>query len=134
MTETVIPASSIHESTFPVSFLSYQTCGFLCLETMTTDPGFCLVFTIKLISVPSFTPARNLPHFPFPPDILKMGFFPPPLQEGFFERAKHEDKVPTYSAVRIRGGERGAMPGNDNWKSLEKKKWMATWHDEDYYS
>ncbi|TNM97823.1 hypothetical protein fugu_014069 [Takifugu bimaculatus] len=53
---------------------------------------------------------------------------------GFFKRARHEDTVPSYSAVRIRREKRGMLPGNDNWKNQQKKNWMATWHDKDYYS
>uniref|UniRef100_A0A3Q0SPL7 Integrin, alpha 6b n=1 Tax=Amphilophus citrinellus TaxID=61819 RepID=A0A3Q0SPL7_AMPCI len=53
---------------------------------------------------------------------------------GFFKRAKYEDKVPSYSAVRIKREERAVNPGNANWENLEKKPWMTTWHDNEHYS
>ncbi|XP_039998869.1 integrin alpha-6-like isoform X2 [Xiphias gladius] len=53
---------------------------------------------------------------------------------GFFKRAKYEDKVPSYNAVRIKREERAINPGNGNWDNLEKKPWMTTWHDNDHYS
>ncbi|XP_069562179.1 integrin alpha-6b isoform X1 [Brachyistius frenatus] len=53
---------------------------------------------------------------------------------GFFKRAKYEDKVPSYNAVRIRREERAINPGNGNWENLEKKPWMTTWHDHEHYS
>uniref|UniRef100_A0A4W6EX59 Integrin, alpha 6b n=1 Tax=Lates calcarifer TaxID=8187 RepID=A0A4W6EX59_LATCA len=53
---------------------------------------------------------------------------------GFFERAKYEDKVPSYNAVRIKREERVINPGNGNWENLEKKPWMTTWHDKEHYS
>ncbi|XP_020566645.1 integrin alpha-6 isoform X1 [Oryzias latipes] len=53
---------------------------------------------------------------------------------GFFERAKYEDKVPSYNAVRITREERGRSPGNADWGNLEKKPWMTTWHDNRHYS
>lgn len=56
------------------------------------------------------------------------------LQCGFFNRAKYEDKVPNYSAVRIRREERAVHFPKDNWSNLEKKPWMTTWHDKEHYS
>lgn len=56
------------------------------------------------------------------------------LQCGFFNRAKYEDKVPSYSAVRIRREERAVHSAKDNWGSLETKPWMTTWHDKEHYS
>ncbi|XP_047225356.1 integrin alpha-6-like isoform X3 [Girardinichthys multiradiatus] len=53
---------------------------------------------------------------------------------GFFNRAKYEDKVPSYSAVRIRREERLVNSTKANWGNLEKKPWMSTWHDKDHYS
>ncbi|KAM9350211.1 integrin alpha-6-like [Symphorus nematophorus] len=53
---------------------------------------------------------------------------------GFFKRAKYEDKVPSYNAVRIKREERSISPGNGNWENLEKKPWMTTWHDKEHYS
>ncbi|XP_041848490.1 integrin alpha-6b [Melanotaenia boesemani] len=53
---------------------------------------------------------------------------------GFFQRAKYEDKVPSYNAVRIRREERTVKPGNGNWENLEKKPWMTTWHGNEHYS
>ncbi|KAL7387366.1 hypothetical protein ABVT39_022568 [Epinephelus coioides] len=53
---------------------------------------------------------------------------------GFFKRAKYEDKVPSYNAVRIKREERAVNPGNGNWENLEKKPWMTTWHDKEHYS
>ncbi|XP_027141104.1 integrin alpha-6 isoform X2 [Larimichthys crocea] len=53
---------------------------------------------------------------------------------GFFKRAKYEDRVPSYNAVRIKRGERAITPGNGNWENLEKKPWMTTWHDKEHYS
>ncbi|XP_074507033.1 integrin alpha-6-like isoform X1 [Sebastes fasciatus] len=53
---------------------------------------------------------------------------------GFFKRAKYEDKVPSYNAVRIKREERAMNPGNGNWENLEKKPWMTTWHDKEHYS
>ncbi|XP_005920645.1 integrin alpha-6b isoform X1 [Haplochromis burtoni] len=53
---------------------------------------------------------------------------------GFFKRAKYEDKVPSYNAVRIKREERAINPGNANWENLEKKPWMTTWHDNEHYS
>uniref|UniRef100_A0A668ULN4 Integrin, alpha 6b n=1 Tax=Oreochromis aureus TaxID=47969 RepID=A0A668ULN4_OREAU len=53
---------------------------------------------------------------------------------GFFKRAKYEDKVPSYNAVRIKREERAINPGNANWENLEKKPWMTTWHDNERYS
>ncbi|KAL3988336.1 potassium voltage-gated channel Eag-related subfamily H member 6 [Sarotherodon galilaeus] len=53
---------------------------------------------------------------------------------GFFKRAKYEDKVPSYNAVRIKWEERAINPGNANWENLEKKPWMTTWHDNEHYS
>ncbi|XP_036940519.1 integrin alpha-6b isoform X1 [Acanthopagrus latus] len=53
---------------------------------------------------------------------------------GFFKRAKYEDKVPSYSAVRIKREERAISPGHGNWENLEKKPWMTTWHDKEHYS
>uniref|UniRef100_A0A3Q4N8P1 Integrin, alpha 6b n=1 Tax=Neolamprologus brichardi TaxID=32507 RepID=A0A3Q4N8P1_NEOBR len=53
---------------------------------------------------------------------------------GFFKRAKYEDKVPSYNAVRIKREERAMNPGNANWENLEKKPWMTTWHDNEHYS
>lgn len=76
----------------------------------------------------------KLPKFLFLQMFLKQRFPPLPLQGSFFKRVKQEDTVPTYSAVRIRGEKRGMLPGNDNWKNLQKKNWMATWHDKDDYS
>ncbi|KAK2822245.1 hypothetical protein Q5P01_022310 [Channa striata] len=51
---------------------------------------------------------------------------------GFFKRAKYEDKVPSYSAVRIKREDRTINPRNGNWENLEKKPWMTTWHDKHY--
>jgi len=59
---------------------------------------------------------------------------PSPLQYSFFERAKYEEKVPSYNAVRIRREERAINAGNSNWNNLEKKPWMTTWHDNKHYS
>lgn len=56
------------------------------------------------------------------------------LQCGFFKRAKYEDKVPSYNAVRIKREERAVNPGNGKWENLEKKPWMTTWHDNEHYS
>ncbi|XP_054888664.1 integrin alpha-6-like isoform X1 [Poeciliopsis prolifica] len=53
---------------------------------------------------------------------------------GFFSRAKYEDKVPSYSAVRIRREERAVHSAKDNWGNLETKPWMTTWHDKEHYS
>ncbi|KAM6919733.1 integrin alpha-6-like isoform 1-T1 [Lycodopsis pacificus] len=53
---------------------------------------------------------------------------------GFFKRAKYEDKVPSYNAVRIKQEERAINPRNGNWENLEKKPWMTTWHDKEHYS
>ncbi|XP_059199764.1 integrin alpha-6-like [Centropristis striata] len=53
---------------------------------------------------------------------------------GFFKRAKYEDKVPSYNAVRIKREERATNPKNGNWEALEKKPWMTTWHDKEHYS
>uniref|UniRef100_A0A672ISU2 Integrin alpha-6-like n=1 Tax=Salarias fasciatus TaxID=181472 RepID=A0A672ISU2_SALFA len=53
---------------------------------------------------------------------------------GFFKRARYEEKVPSYSAVRIRREERATNPGNGNWENVEKKPWMTTWHDNEHYS
>uniref|UniRef100_A0A3B3UEC1 Integrin, alpha 6b n=1 Tax=Poecilia latipinna TaxID=48699 RepID=A0A3B3UEC1_9TELE len=53
---------------------------------------------------------------------------------GFFNRAKYEDKVPSYSAVRIRREERAVHSAKDNWGNLETKPWMTTWHDKEHYS
>ncbi|XP_060940642.1 integrin alpha-6-like [Limanda limanda] len=53
---------------------------------------------------------------------------------GFFNRAKYEDKVPSYNAVRIKREERNINAGNGNWATLEKKPWMTTWHDGKHYS
>uniref|UniRef100_A0A673CQ90 Integrin alpha-6-like n=1 Tax=Sphaeramia orbicularis TaxID=375764 RepID=A0A673CQ90_9TELE len=53
---------------------------------------------------------------------------------GFFKRAKYEDKVPSYNAVRIKREERAINPKNGNWENLEKKPWMTTWHDNEHYS
>ncbi|KAG7214617.1 hypothetical protein INR49_010509 [Caranx melampygus] len=53
---------------------------------------------------------------------------------GFFKRAKYEDKVPSYNAVRIKREERAINPGNGKWENLEKKPWMTTWHDNEHYS
>ncbi|XP_015241563.1 PREDICTED: integrin alpha-6 isoform X1 [Cyprinodon variegatus] len=53
---------------------------------------------------------------------------------GFFNRAKYEDEVPSYSAVRITREERVINSSKDNWGNLEKKPWMTTWHDKDHYS
>ncbi|XP_045907125.1 integrin alpha-6-like isoform X1 [Micropterus dolomieu] len=53
---------------------------------------------------------------------------------GFFERAKYEDKVPSYNAIRIKRDERVVNPGNGNWENMEKKPWMTTWHDKEHYS
>lgn len=55
-------------------------------------------------------------------------------QCGFFERAKYEDAVPSYNAVRIKREERAVRPGNGSWDKVEKKPWMTTWHDKDHYS
>lgn len=51
---------------------------------------------------------------------------------GFFNRPKYEDKVPSYSAVRIKREERN--PGIGNLENVEKKPWMTTWHDNEHYS
>ncbi|XP_015812671.1 integrin alpha-6 isoform X1 [Nothobranchius furzeri] len=53
---------------------------------------------------------------------------------GFFKRAKHEDRVPSYSAVRIRREARAVNAPNDNWDKVERKPWMTTWHDKEHYS
>ncbi|XP_029381094.1 integrin alpha-6-like [Echeneis naucrates] len=53
---------------------------------------------------------------------------------GFFKRAKYEERVPSYNAVRIKRGEREINPGNGKWESQEKKSWMTTWHDNEHYS
>ncbi|KAM3865973.1 integrin alpha-6-like [Diretmus argenteus] len=53
---------------------------------------------------------------------------------GFFKRAKYEDNVPSYNAVRIKREERSIKSGNDNWENLEKKPWMTSWHDNEHYS
>uniref|UniRef100_A0A3Q1G1N3 Integrin, alpha 6b n=1 Tax=Acanthochromis polyacanthus TaxID=80966 RepID=A0A3Q1G1N3_9TELE len=53
---------------------------------------------------------------------------------GFFKRAKYEDNVPSYNAVRIKREERAVNPGNGNWENVEKKPWMTTWHDNEHYS
>ncbi|KAM6989293.1 integrin alpha-6-like [Tautogolabrus adspersus] len=53
---------------------------------------------------------------------------------GFFKRAKYEDKIPSYNAVRIKREERAVNPGIGNWESPEKKPWMTTWHDKEHYS
>lgn len=53
---------------------------------------------------------------------------------GFFKRAKYEEKVPSYNAVRIKREERAVNPGNGKWENLEKKPWMTTWHDNEHYS
>uniref|UniRef100_A0A7N8WTC7 Integrin, alpha 6b n=1 Tax=Mastacembelus armatus TaxID=205130 RepID=A0A7N8WTC7_9TELE len=53
---------------------------------------------------------------------------------GFFKRAKYEDKVPSYSAVRIKREERVINTGKGDWENLEKKPWMTTWHDSKHYS
>ncbi|KAM9791409.1 integrin alpha-6-like isoform X1 [Syngnathus typhle] len=50
---------------------------------------------------------------------------------GFFKRAKDEDKVPSYNAVRIKRKDRDA---NADWQNLEKKSWVTTWHDNKHYS
>ncbi|XP_061549402.1 integrin alpha-6b isoform X1 [Phycodurus eques] len=50
---------------------------------------------------------------------------------GFFKRAKHEDKVPSYNAVRIKREDRDV---NADWQNLEKKSWVTTWHDNEHYS
>uniref|UniRef100_A0A668AH72 Integrin, alpha 6b n=1 Tax=Myripristis murdjan TaxID=586833 RepID=A0A668AH72_9TELE len=52
---------------------------------------------------------------------------------GFFKRAKYEDNVPSYNAVRIKREERDIKPGNDSWENLEKKPWMTSWHDDEHY-
>lgn len=75
--------------------------------------------------------------FPPPPNRALFDFclFPfSSLQCGFFKRAKYEDKVPSYSAVRIKREERAISPGHGNWENLEKKPWMTTWHDKEHYS
>ncbi|KAM6948348.1 integrin alpha-6-like [Aplochiton taeniatus] len=51
---------------------------------------------------------------------------------GFFERAKYEDRVPSYNAVRIRKDE--MKPGKDDWEHVEKKPWITSWHDNKHYS
>ncbi|XP_035985039.1 integrin alpha-6b isoform X1 [Fundulus heteroclitus] len=53
---------------------------------------------------------------------------------GFFNRARYEDKVPSYSAVRIRREERVVNSAKDSRGHLEKKPWMTTWHDKGHYS
>lgn len=53
---------------------------------------------------------------------------------GFFKRAKYEEKVPSYSAVRIKVEERAINSGNGNWENLEKKPWITTWHNKEHYS
>uniref|UniRef100_A0A7N5ZV55 Integrin alpha-2 domain-containing protein n=1 Tax=Anabas testudineus TaxID=64144 RepID=A0A7N5ZV55_ANATE len=53
---------------------------------------------------------------------------------GFFNHAKYEDKVPSYSAVRIKREERTINPRNGDWENLEKKPWMTTWHRNEHYS
>ncbi|XP_033961118.1 integrin alpha-6-like isoform X1 [Pseudochaenichthys georgianus] len=53
---------------------------------------------------------------------------------AFFKRAKYEDKVPSYNAVRIRREERTPNPVTDNWENVEKKPWMTTWHDKEHFS
>lgn len=58
--------------------------------------------------------------------------FPSCLQCGFFKRAKYEDKVPSYSAVRIRREERVRNSESGNGENMEKKPWMTTWHDNEY--
>lgn len=60
--------------------------------------------------------------------------FPSALQCGFFNHAKYEDKVPSYSAVRIKREERTINPRNGDWENLEKKPWMTTWHRNEHYS
>ncbi|XP_031710793.1 integrin alpha-6-like [Anarrhichthys ocellatus] len=53
---------------------------------------------------------------------------------GFFKRAKYEDEVPSYNAVRIKQEERAINPRHGNWENLEKKPWMTTWHNKEHYS
>lgn len=52
-------------------------------------------------------------------------------QCGFFKRAKYEDKVPSYNAVRIKREDRDV---NADWPNLEKKSWVTRWHDNEHYS
>ncbi|KAF3858433.1 hypothetical protein F7725_011634 [Dissostichus mawsoni] len=53
---------------------------------------------------------------------------------GFFKRAKYEDKVPSYNAVRIRREERTPNPVMVDWENVEKKPWMTTWRDKEHFS
>nr|XP_020471853.1 integrin alpha-6-like isoform X3 [Monopterus albus] len=53
---------------------------------------------------------------------------------GFFKHAKYEDKVPSYTAVRIKREERAIDAAKGNWENLETKPWMTTWHGNEQYS
>ncbi|XP_049583420.1 integrin alpha-6 isoform X1 [Syngnathus scovelli] len=53
---------------------------------------------------------------------------------GFFKRAKQEDTVPQYHAVRIRKDSPHYEDGKVKPDLFEKKPWMTTWVDNESYS
>ncbi|XP_043101910.1 integrin alpha-6b [Puntigrus tetrazona] len=53
---------------------------------------------------------------------------------GFFKRSKYDDRVPSYSAVRIKREERGKEPGKEKMDPAEKKQWMTSWNENESYS
>ncbi|CAK6954171.1 integrin alpha-6 [Scomber scombrus] len=53
---------------------------------------------------------------------------------GFFKRAKQDDKVPRYHAVRIRKECPPYTDGKVKLDTSEKKQWMTTWVDNESYS
>lgn len=58
----------------------------------------------------------------------------PSPQCGFFKRAKQEDNVPRYHAVRIRKESPEYKDGKVKLDPFEKRQWMTTWVDNESYS
>ncbi|XP_045153871.1 integrin alpha-6 [Echinops telfairi] len=53
---------------------------------------------------------------------------------GFFRRARYEDSVPEYSAIRIPKEEREITDEKYSNDTLEKKPWITKWNENESYS
>uniref|UniRef100_A0A3Q4I6V1 Integrin, alpha 6b n=1 Tax=Neolamprologus brichardi TaxID=32507 RepID=A0A3Q4I6V1_NEOBR len=135
-------AISLHSRLWNSTFIEVSGCTqLLSLDLKKGNPKCFSMATVRLTAFPERREARygGVPWWIIVLSIL-FGLLLLALLAfllwkcGFFKRAKYEDKVPSYNAVRIKREERAMNPGNANWENLEKKPWMTTWHDNEHYS
>uniref|UniRef100_A0AAX7UMT9 Integrin alpha-2 domain-containing protein n=1 Tax=Astatotilapia calliptera TaxID=8154 RepID=A0AAX7UMT9_ASTCA len=135
-------AISLHSRLWNSTFIEVSGCTqLLSLDLKKGNPKCFSMATVRLTAFPERREARygGVPWWIIVLSIL-FGLLLLALLAfllwkcGFFKRAKYEDKVPSYNAVRIKREERVINSGNANWENLEKKPWMTTWHDNEHYS